>query len=124
MKVLSASLAFLIFTLPLLAGTPGSFRGNVVEGPDQSKAWVYVEGRNHTVRRVNVSGAKIEYDSDFPAAERKKPVPKELPLGTLVRITAEQDDGGEWHATDIEILNSEPPGDNEKKLATPTTSQS
>ncbi|ABF41569.1 hypothetical protein Acid345_2568 [Candidatus Koribacter versatilis Ellin345] len=124
MKVLVGLLASLVISVPLIAGTPGSFRGTVVDGPEHSDAWVYVEGRNHTIRRVEVSAAKVHYDSEIPTSDRKSPIPKVLPLGTQVRITAEQDDRGEWKATDIEILKSEPSSDPEKKLATPTTSQS
>lgn len=124
MKVLLGLFASLFATAWLLAGTPGSFRGTVVPGPDKSNAWVYVEGRNHAVRRVNVSSAKIHYDEEISASGRQKPVPKVLPIGTQVRVTAEQDDGGEWRATDVEILKAEPPADDEKKLASPTTAQS
>jgi len=124
MKVLLVAVLLGLACPWLVAGTLGSFRGTIVRGPDQSSGWIYVEGRNHTLRRVNASGAKVEYESDVPAEERKKPIPKVLPLGTPVRVTAEQDDGGEWHATEIEILKAEPPSDDEKKLSSPTTSQS
>ena len=108
---------------PGFGGTPGSFRGTVVQGPEQADV-MYVEGRNHSVRRVFVNGADVRYDSEVPAAQRQKPVPKVLPAGTQVRVTAEQDDGGEWRATQIEILNASPSNEDEKKPPVPTTSQS
>jgi hypothetical protein len=110
-----------MITMPAFAGSPGSFAGTVVRGPDVSDSWLYIEGRNHSVRRVEVSGAKFEYDDDVPVRERKSPVPKALPPGTSVRITAEQDDAGEWRATAVEILK---PSSEEKKSAATTTSQS
>jgi hypothetical protein len=115
--------ALVFFAVPMLAGTPGSFRGTVVEGPESADACVYVEGHDHSIRRVYVSGAKVRYDDDLPAAERKQPVPRTLPAGTQIRVTAEQDDAGEWHATEIEILKLDA-GEPEKKADAPTTSQS
>jgi hypothetical protein len=123
MKVLLFSALLLVGSLPLSAGTPGSFAGTVVNGPEQSDTWVYVEGHNHSVRRVYVSGAKIRYDADVPVSERKNPVPRALPAGMQIRVTAEQDDAGEWRAIEIEILKTGTSGD-EKKSVAPTTSQS
>lgn len=123
MKVLLASFVWLLLSCPVIAGTPGSFRGTVVAGPEKSDTWVYVEGHNHSVRRVYVGGVKIRYESDVPASERRSPVPQALEVGTQVRIIAEQDEAGEWRATDIEILKPSAP-DDDKKLVEPTTSQS
>ncbi len=114
----------LMANVALVAGTPGSFRGTVVQGPEKSDSWVYVEGHNHSIRRVDVRAAKVHYDSEVPASERRNPVPKVLPIGTQVRVTAEQDDGGEWRATEVEILKREAPADEKKKVVSPTTSQS
>ena len=107
---------------PLFAGTAGSFAGTVVDGPDASAQWIYVQGNNHSVRRVDVSRAKVRYGSEVPKSERKIPIRTVLPAGTRVRVTAEQDEAGEWRANDVEILdgNVDP---NEKKDASPTTSQ-
>ena len=121
MKVL-LPLVVLLASIALFAGASGSFAGTVVQGPDQTSGWVYVEGHNHSVRRVNIGRAKIRYDSEVPKAERKDPVPKVLPPGTRVRVTAEQDEAGEWRANDVEILNSRG-SDDEKKALDPTTSQ-
>ncbi len=122
MKVLLVFALVTLAALPSRAATLGEFRGTVVNGPEKSDTWVYVEGRNHSVRRVYVRGAKIRYNEEVPQSERKNPVPKALPIGTQVRVTAEQDDAGEWRATEIEILKPEIP--DEKKSASPTTTQS
>lgn len=121
MKVLVSAL-LLFASLPLSAGTPGSFAGTVVNGPERSDTWVYVEGHHHSLRRVYVSGAKILYARDVPSSERQSPVPTKLTAGTEVRVTAEQDDAGEWRATQIEILKPRAPSEN-KKVAAPTTSR-
>ena len=122
MKVLLLSAVAMLSCLPVFAGTTGEFRGTVVDGPEHSDAWVYVLGRNHSIRRVFVTGARIRYDQEAPQSIRKAPLPKSLPAGTLVRVTAEQDAGGEWRATEIEILGTEAVP--EKKQAPTPTSQS
>lgn len=122
MKVLLSTAFIFLFSVAGIAGTPGEFRGTVVNGPEASGHWVYVEGHNHAVRRVDVRQAKIHYDSEVPPAERQDPVPKVLVIGTQVRVTAEQDDAGEWRATEVEILKGNPQP--EKKATGPTTSQS
>ena len=116
------SIALLVATVQGFGGASGSFAGTVIDGPDQASGWVYVEGRNHSVRRVNISAAKVRYESDVPKAERKNPVPRALPAGTHVRVTAEQDESGEWRAEDVEILSGAD-GPDEKKDAPATTSQ-
>ena len=84
--------------------TPGSFRGTIVDKPSAAKGWIYVQGRNGTARRVEISRAKILYDEDVPAAERRPKPEEALTPGAEVRVTAEQDSDGEWHATQVEIL--------------------
>jgi hypothetical protein len=90
----------------LASATPGSFRGTIVDNPSASKGWIYVQGRNGTARRVEVSHAKIEYDEDVPAAERNVKPEDALISGSEVRVTAEQGSDGEWHAERVEILKS------------------
>ena len=125
MKVLVFSVLVLLVVVPLAmwSGASGSFAGTVVTGPEQSDTWVYVQGHNHRVRRVYVSGAKIAYDADVPVAQRQNPVPKAFLPGMRIRVTAEQDDAGEWRATEIETLKPDSPAD-DKKSAAPTISQS
>jgi hypothetical protein len=68
------------------------------------KGWIYVQGRNGSARRVEVSHAKIAYDEDVPAAERNAKPEEALVPGSEVRVTAEQGSDGEWHATEVEVL--------------------
>ena len=92
----------------LLAGTPGSFRGTIVDAPGSSpgKNWIYVQGRNGTARRVEISHADVSYDEDVPQANRVKDPLEALVPGAEVRVTAEQGSDGEWRASTIEILKA------------------
>ena len=92
----------------LLAGTPGSFRGTIVDAPGSSpgKNWIYVQGRNGTARRVEISRADVSYDEDVPQASRVKNPSEALVPGAEVRVTAEQGSDGEWTASTIEILKA------------------
>lgn len=122
MKVLY-SVFSLLCAIACFAGTMGSFAGTVVAGPESSSGWIYVQGRNHSMRKVDVSRAKIRYESGVPRSEGHAPSPSDkLPAGTQVRVTAEQDEAGEWRATVIEILHDSQQN-NEKKRLSPTTSQ-
>jgi hypothetical protein len=89
----------------LSAGTPGSFRGTIVDGPPApEKGWIYVQGRNRAVRRVDIPHAKVSYDETIPVANRQVRPQDALTAGTEVRVTAEQGSDGEWRATRVEIL--------------------
>jgi hypothetical protein len=90
----------------LASATPGSFRGTIVDNPNAMKGWIYVQGRNGSARRVEISHAKIAYDEDVPAAERNAKPEEALVPGSEVRVTAEQGSDGEWHAERVEILKS------------------
>ena len=88
------------------AGTPGSFRGKIVEGPHAAmeKGWIYVQARNGMVRRVEISHAQVEYDEEVPAASRPGDPRNAVKAGVEVRVTAEQDSDGEWIASRVEVL--------------------
>lgn len=95
----------LVLGLTILAtATPGSFRGTIIDNPKAVRGWIYVQGRNGSARRVEISHAKIEYDEDVPASERHPKAEEALTPGTEVRVTAEQGSDGEWHAVRLEIL--------------------
>jgi hypothetical protein len=94
-------------TLLLNAGTPGSFRGTIVDGASPEKGWIYVQGRNGMARRVNIAHARVAYDEDVPASERRPKAEDGLLVGTEVRVTAEQGSDGEWRASEMEILKVE-----------------
>ncbi len=93
-------------TLPVF-GTEGMFQGRVVEPPaDQPvrSGWVYIQGRNHMLRRVEVSHASIAFSKDVPESQRHKCGVECLTPGLEVQVTAEQDSSGEWRAKRIKIL--------------------
>jgi len=102
-----ALLVVLLASQPARSGTPGVFRGTVVPAPAEDvnanhPGWLYVEGRNHLIRRVAVGRAAIVYGDEIP--QKQRTAHPELSEGTEVRVTADQDSQGEWHALRIEIL--------------------
>ncbi len=101
----------LIFGL-LLGGLPlsaadGMFQGKVIDPPVNEPlkpGWIFVQGRNHMLRRVEVAHAVIVFSEGvFPAQQGKCRI-ECLAAGQEVRITAEQDSNGEWRAKRVEIL--------------------
>jgi hypothetical protein len=88
----------------LTAGTPGSFRGTIVDGPSAQKGWIYVQGRNGMARRVEIAHARVTFDEDVPADQRRAKPEDALVVGAEVRVTAEQGSDGEWRASEVEIL--------------------
>ncbi len=91
------------------AGTPGSFRGTIVEGPHDAadKNWIYVQSRNGMARRVDISHARVSYDESVPTATRLPKPEDALTAGAEVRVTAEQGSDGEWRASRVEILKKQ-----------------
>ncbi len=104
-RALTVYALILVLAIACIA-TPGSFRGTIVDNPSAVKGWIYVQGRNGSARRVEISRAKILYGDDVPAAARRPKPEEALIPGTEVRVTAEQDNDGEWHATQVEILKA------------------
>ncbi|HKF22109.1 MAG TPA: hypothetical protein VKE93_11105, partial [Candidatus Angelobacter sp.] len=81
--------------------------GTIVKAPDEKQAasgWIFVEGRNRMVRRVDVARAVIVPAAGASSGQGKKCGPECLTVGQEVRVTAEQDGSGEWHARRVEIL--------------------
>lgn len=90
-----------------LSATEGTFQGRIVDPPAKEPAapgWIFVQGRRHLVRRVDVSKAVIVPIPGAPSSQGKKCGPECLAVGQEVRITAVQDASGEWRATRVEIL--------------------
>ena len=99
-------------------GVTGSFRGRVIDGPEGKKAsgWLYLESRNHMIRRVEISRAKVTYAESVPREQQAEPAHRALIQGAEVRLTAEQSSDGEWSASEIEILQVSPgPGNSGPK---------
>ena len=112
MRELSTTFAIFVFIVAgcaaMMAGPAGSFRGTIIDAPQSSagKNWIYVQGRNGTARRVEISRAKVSYDEDVPAANRARHPADALVPGAEVRVTAEQGSDGEWWASTVEILKA------------------
>src|SRR5438067_3202560 len=113
MRLACAALLFFLFTsVHGVAGTPGTFRGTLVEASEgtSSCGCIYVQGRNGLVRRVQTGGAQVVYAEDFPASQKKKEPSAALVKGAEVRVEAEPDKDGEWQAQRIELLPAKPAG--------------
>ena len=102
------SLAFgLLAWGPAAFAVDGTFRGKIANPPPNEqvvKGWIFVEGRNKMLRRVEVAHAEIVYGDEVPASEHHKCNSDCLSTGQEVRITAHQDSSGEWRAKRVEIL--------------------
>ena len=103
------SLAFGLLLLSSAAfAVDGTFRGKIADPPANEpavKGWIFVEGRNQMLRRVEVSHAEIVYGEEVPASSQRHNCNSDcLTKGQEVRITAHQDASGEWRAKRVEIL--------------------
>lgn len=96
----------LVIALLVSAGTPGTFVGAIADlsPPEDGKSWIYVQGRNGWVRKVEVSSAQVVYHRSVPGRRRARLPASSLIVGAEVRVTAEQDEEGGWHAQRVEIL--------------------
>jgi hypothetical protein len=99
----AACLLFLLLP-PILTATPGSFRGVIVRGQEDNPGWIWVKGANGMLRKVGVNGARVIYDDAVPHVDRERHPEMSMKSGAEVRVTANQDDDGEWRASKIEIL--------------------
>ncbi len=80
----------------------------VVRGPDHQRGWIYVAGRNESLRRVEVTKAVVTYDDAVPERQRSRAAREEIVEGAEIRVTGEPDAKGEWHASEIEIVKISP----------------
>ncbi len=102
--------AFLFFLPSLVcATTPGSFRGVIVRGQEDNPGWIWVKGANGMLRKVGVNGARVVYDDAVPRSDRERQPELSMKSGAEVRVTADQDEDGEWRASKIEILKLKAP---------------
>jgi hypothetical protein len=103
----AACALLLIFSLTPAWAVDGTFQGHVIDPPAnelQSHGWIYVQGRNHILRRVEVSHASIVFGESVPVSQRHPCSMDCLMAGQEIRVTAEQDRSGEWRAKQVEIL--------------------
>jgi len=89
-----------------LAATPAVFRGKVVELAQKQPApgTIFVLSRNGSLRQVKIEGAQVEYGAHIPQRLRKPQPQQSLVHGVEVRVEAEENGAGLWHARQIEIL--------------------
>ncbi len=108
---LPTATALLLISASLWAGTPGTFRGIVITGPDHEPGWIMVKGANGQMRRVGISKAQVVYAESVPTKDRQQKPESSIVHGAEIRVTADQDDNGEWKAQKIEILKlkADPP---------------
>ena len=110
-RVLSLVFGLLAYG-PMALAVDGTFRGKITDPPASEpvvKGWIFVQGRNHMLRRVEVAHAEIVYGEEIPASERHNCNVDCLQAGQEVRITAHQDASGEWRAKRVEILKMNKP---------------
>lgn len=103
--------AVTVLAAAAFAGMTGTFRGTIVDPANKSasdRGWIYVQGRNQMLRRVQIADAKVTYAPEIPAAMKTLNPATALIDGTEVRVTATQDGSGEWRATTVEILKPAP----------------
>ena len=101
----SVLLLLAIAAVALLAKTPGVFRGTIVRIADAEPGWLYLRAVNGNVRRVALESARIVYAESVPQRDRDSSPKLSLREGAELRVTAEQDGNGEWHASLVEILS-------------------
>jgi hypothetical protein len=108
MHVRPQLLVLLVFLVSRLSfGAEGIFQGTVVAPPPSestSPGWIFVEGGNHLLRRVEVAHATIVFGPGVSPSQKRKCGPDCLSAGQEVRVTAQQDASGEWRARRVEIL--------------------
>lgn len=102
----------LIFVLLMscipLSAADGTFSGKVIDPPENTPnvpGWIFVQGRNRMLRRVEVAHAVIVFGEEVPSTQHRKCNSDCLTPGQEVRVTAQQDSAGEWRAKRVEILH-------------------
>ncbi len=100
----AGAIAVVVLVATLWAATPGIFRGVVIVGPDHAPGWMMVAGANGQMRRVKISEAQVVYADSVPSKDRQRRPELALVHGAEVRVTADQDENGDWRAQKIEIL--------------------
>jgi hypothetical protein len=84
----------------------GSFTGQVVNAPslEGGKKWVFVQGKKGATRKVEISSAKVVLGKEVPKQARVGNPEDAVREGAQVRVTASQDESGEWKASEVEVL--------------------
>jgi hypothetical protein len=108
MKYVLAS-AVVFFSVASFAAS-GTFRGTLVQEPvtQGSQTWLYLQSPNGSVRRVEVSHARLVYGEEMRRQSHPAKASDVLRKGVTLRITASQNESGEWAATRVEIIEMPP----------------
>ncbi len=96
--------AFLLSPCPGFAAD-GTFQGKVIDAPPKEQVvpgWIFIQARNHMLRRVEVAHAVIFRGRQGDRRQRRCNLDC-LAVGQEILITAAQDSSGEWHAKRVEI---------------------
>ena len=103
-------LAALICASTVVFAVSGTFRGVLVQDPVSQDAhkWIYLGSPNGSVRRVEISRAEVAFGEDVGRASQHVSPTEALKKGAGLRVTASQDESGEWAATRIEIIEMPP----------------
>lgn len=106
LRTIVRSLTVIALLLCLHSSSPASpvgvFQGELIAGPHAGV--VFVRSPNGHLRRVQLAKAKVRFDDRIPFSQRTSDPIDALQRGALVRVTAEQDDVGEWLAREIVLL--------------------
>lgn len=98
-----------LLVVPSAIAADGTFLGEIVDPPanaPDAPGWIFVQGRNQMLRRVEVAHAEVLFGEDVPVSQRRKCSSECLSSGQEVRVTAHQDSDGEWRAKRVEILKT------------------
>ncbi|HKW76131.1 MAG TPA: hypothetical protein VJN64_11450 [Terriglobales bacterium] len=125
-----AGICGLLLGCAIVQASDGVFQGKIVDPPTAEphrEGWIFVQGRNHMLRRVEVAHAEIVFGDQIPVSQRRKCKMDCLAAGQQIRVTAEQDSSGEWRAKRVEILqlttnrtSLEPAQTKQRSAPTPT----
>ncbi len=98
------AVAFLL-SINYAIAADGTFQGKVIEAPPKEQVvpgWIFIQARNHMLRRVEVAHAVIVRGRQGDRRQRRCNLDC-LAVGQEILITAAQDASGEWHAKRVEI---------------------
>ena len=103
-------LAALVCASTVVFAVSGTFRGVLVQDPVTQGAhkWIYLESPNGSVRRVEMSRAEVVFGEEVGRTSQQASPSKALRKGAGLRVTASQDEAGEWAATEVEIVEMPP----------------
>jgi hypothetical protein len=99
-----------VFSSIVSFAASGTFRGTLIQDPvtQDSRKWLYLQSANGSVRRVEISHAQLVYAEEISRKGHPAKASEALRRGAELRITASQDETGEWAATRVEIVEIPP----------------